>query len=191
MKLLDLIKANRSYRRFHEDQPVGFETLKSLIELARLSPSARNAQSLKFHIATNRDLLIKVFPCLTWAGYIKDWPGPKEGERPTGYITILNDKNISQNYFCDHGIAAQSILLGAVERGFGGCIIAAINREKLAKVLNLPDHLEILLVLAVGTPNESIIIEKLHHPEDTKYWRTADEIHHVPKRDLDDIILHE
>ena len=78
-----------------------------------------------------------IFPCLSWAGYLKDWPGPSEEERPSAYIIILGDTKISKSINCDHGIAAQSILLNLSEKGFGGCIIGLIDRPKLRKILNI------------------------------------------------------
>ena len=131
-----------------------------------------------------------IFPHLGWAGYLQDWPGPKEGERPTGYIIILGDKSIKQSFGCDHGIAAQSILLGAVEKGYGGCMLASVNeREKLSASLELPDNLLILLVIALGVPKESVVIDPLGADGDIKYWRDDDGVHHVPKRSLDELII--
>ena len=123
----ELIGKNRSYRRFFENDPITREVLIQLIDLARLSASARNSQSLKYYISNDRKINSTIFPNLAWAGYIKEWDGPEEGERPSAYIVMLNDNEISTNYLCADGIAAQSILLGAVELGFGGCIIASVN----------------------------------------------------------------
>jgi nitroreductase len=128
-----------------------------------------------------------IFPHLAWAGYIEDWPGPAEGERPTAYIVILGDKDISPSFHCDHGIAAQSIMLGATEQGLGGCMIGSIQRDELRAALAIPERFEILLVLALGKPSEKVVIENANG--NIKYWRDADNVHHVPKRALDDIIL--
>jgi nitroreductase len=124
-----------------------------------------------------------------WAGYLTDWSGPAEGEKPSAYMVILGDKNIAESFSCDHGIAAQSIMLGAVEKGLGGCIIASINKKELTRVLNIPSHYEILLVLALGKPSETVVIENVESDGDIKYWRDSDDIHHVPKRLLDDLII--
>ena len=131
-----------------------------------------------------------IFPHLGWAGYLKDWSGPIEGERPTGYIIILGDKSIKQSFGCDHGIAAQSILLGAVEKGLGGCMLASVDRrEDLMVELGLPDNLLILLVLALGKPKETVVIDPLPEDGDIKYWRDAEGVHHVPKRSLEELIV--
>jgi len=184
----DLILKNRSYRRFDESYKVTCDTLKELVELARFSPSAANLQPLKFIISCDEKKNNKIFPYLSWAGYLKNWPGPKEGEKPTAYIIILGDKKIREDFGCDHGIAAQSILLGAVEKGLGGCMIGAIDRKGLKKSLNIPDHFEILLVIALGKPNEKVVLEDVKN-DDIKYWRDENGVHHVPKRPLEELII--
>jgi len=186
----DLVIKNRTYRRFHQEVAVKHQTLRELVDLARLSASGANLQPLKYILSCEPQKNALIFPNLGWAGYLKDWPGPSEGERPSAYIIILNDTQISQNPGCDHGIAAQSILLGATEKGLGGCMIGTVNKKKLRKVLDIQPRYEILLVLALGKPKEQVIIEALNDTDDIKYFRDSDGKHHVPKRALDDIILH-
>jgi nitroreductase len=185
----DLILHNRSYRRFYQEVDIKCETLRELVDLARLSPSARNAQPLKYILSCEPQRNSLIFPHLAWAGYIKGWSGPCEGERPSAYIIILGDTEIRRSFGCDHGVAAQSIMLGATEKGLGGCIIASIDREGLHKALEIPPRYEILLVLALGRPKETVVIEKVGPSGDTKYWRDSRGVHHVPKRPLDDIII--
>lgn len=185
----DLILKNRSYRRFYQEIPIELETLRELVDLARLSASASNLQPLKYILSCNPQKNANVFPYLSWAGYLKEWAGPPEGERPSAYIIVLGDTQISRYFGSDQGIAAQSILLGATEKGLGGCIIGSIDREGLKKDLEIPAHYEILLVLALGKPKETAIIETVGPNGDIKYWRDKEEKHHVPKRKLDDIIV--
>lgn len=187
--LKELILKNRSYRRFYEEENIDNSTLADLVDLARLSASGANKQPLKYITSTNREINEKIFSCLAWAAYLKDWDGPEKGERPNAYIIILGDKNISTSFGCDHGIAAQSILLGAVEKGYGGCIIGSIKKEDLSRLLMIPDQFEILLVIALGKPKEKIIIEEISSDGDIKYYRDVNGIHHVPKRKLEDIII--
>ncbi len=184
-----LILKNRSYRRFYQDEKIDRETLIALVDLGRLSPTGANLQPLKFMISWKPAKNAAIFPHLRWAGYLKDWSGPEEGERPSGYVIILGDRRIKKAVSCDHGIAAQSILLGAVERGFGGCMIASVSREELNQLLQLPEHLEILLVIALGKPKEKIVIDRIGNDGDVKYWRDAEGNHHVPKRSIEDVLL--
>jgi nitroreductase len=187
--LRDLVKANRSCRRFYEDHQVALNTLEELVDLARLSASAANLQPLKYIVACQPEINAEIFSCLGWAGYLKDWPGPESGERPAAYVVILGDTAISKDFGCDHGIAAQSILLGAREKGLAGCMLGSIDRKTLRKILNLETHLQILLVLAIGKPKEKVVIETVGSDGSIRYWRDAEAVHHVPKRALKDIIV--
>jgi nitroreductase len=185
----DLVLKSRSYRRFRQETAIEMETLRELVDLARLSPSAANLQPLKYMLSCEPKTNASIFAHLAWAGYLKDWAGPAEGERPSAYIVILGDTEISRAFGCDHGIAAQSILLGAAEKGLGGCMVASVEREGLRQALAIPERYEILLVLAIGEPKEKIVIETAGAGDDIKYWRDSENVHHVPKRALDDIIL--
>ena len=111
----------------------------TLVDLARLSASAANVQPLKYILSWEPQKNARIFPLLAWAGYLKDWPGPVAGERPAAYIVMLGDKRLRQSFETDQGIAAQSILLGATEKGLGGCIIASIQRRELRELLAIPD----------------------------------------------------
>ncbi|MBI1910844.1 MAG: nitroreductase family protein [Deltaproteobacteria bacterium] len=184
----ELIRKNRSYRRFREDESVSMEALKGLVDLARLSPSSANLQPLRYILSNEAEKNALIFPHLKWAGYLKEWQGPVEGERPSAYIIVLTDTEISKTVNCDHGIAAQSILLGAVEQGLGGCILSSADREGLRKNLKIPAKFEILLVIALGRPKETVVIEEMAGG-DVKYWRDEEQAHHVPKRKLSELIL--
>lgn len=187
--LRDLVRKNRSYRRFYQEVAVELETLRELVDLARLSASGANRQPLKYFLSCDPDQNAAIFPNLGWAGYLEDWAGPVEGERPSAYILILGDTEVDQSFGVDHGIAAQSILLGATERGLGGCIIATIQREALRETLGLDSRYKILLVLALGKPKETVVIEPVGPDGDIKYWRDEEQVHHLPKRALDEIIV--
>lgn len=187
----DLIRKNRSYRRFHQDVSVSMETLRDLVNLARLSASGANLQPLKYVVSSNPETNAKIFPHTRWAGYLKDWDGPDEGERPAAYVIILGDKEIRSSFGCDHGIAAQSIMLGASERGLGGCILGALDRTSLRDALDIPERYEILLALALGEPKETVVLEEIGPDGDIKYYRDENGVHHVPKRSLEELILQE
>jgi nitroreductase len=188
MNILELVEKNRTRRRFDQSFRVDNEMLRSLVNLARLSPSGANRQPLKYLIYCDPSDCGRVFPYTAWAGYLKEWDGPEEGERPSAYIIILGDKDIAESYMVDHGIAAQSIMLGAVNEGLGGCIIASIKKEGLRNEFAIPERYEILLVLALGKPVEEVVVEDLRNG-DVKYWRDENKVHHVPKRSLDELIL--
>jgi len=189
MTFRELMERNRSRRKFDESRPVSADDLTELVDLVRYMPSGRNLQPLKYVVTADQAQCAEIFPLLGWAGYLADWKGPAKGERPTGYVIMLLDKELTDTPHCDHGIACQSIMLGAVEKGYGGCIIATVNRKKLAEIFDLPDHYEILMVLALGTPAQEVVVEPLPSDGSIKYWTGEDGKHHVPKRGLDEILV--
>lgn len=188
MEFKDLILKNRSYRRFDQSYNVDYNILENLVDYARCSPSGANRQPLKYLVYNSPDDCARIFPSLVWAGYLKDWKGAEEGERPSAYIIVLGDKTITEEFGVDHGIAAQSIMLGATDAGLGGCMIASIKRGDLRKDLKIPYKFEILLVLALGKPVENVILEDIKD-DNVKYWRDGEKNHHVPKRTLKDLII--
>lgn len=189
MSLRDLVLKTRSYRRFHQDVPIKKEALKRLVDFGRLSASAANLQPLKYILSNDPSTNAKIFEHLAWAGYLPDWPGPIEGERPPAYIIVLGDTTISKSFDCDLGIAVQNMLLGATENDMGGCMIGSINRPALKKALKIPKQYKILLVLAIGKAKEKITIDPVGPEGSIKYWRDTNEMHHVPKRSLKDVIV--
>ncbi len=186
--LKELVLKSRSYRRFFQDAALSRKTLEDLISLARVTPSAANKQPLKFILSYSREKNERIFKTLTWAGYLPDWPGPEEGEKPAAYVVVLGDTSISSQYYVDPGIVMQTMLLGAVEQGYGGCIFASINRAALAEDLSIPHRYEILYVVALGKPKEIVHIEDIHD-NDVTYWRDSEGVHHVPKRKTGELIL--
>lgn len=187
MKLRELLEKNRSYRRFRESEKIDTPVLKSLIDNLRYTPSPANLQPLKFVLVNDRSTNLRIFPHLDWAGYLEDWEGPVEGERPSAYVVILGNRGISKHVDWDYGIALQTILLGATERGFGGCAIASCQREQILDILSIPDEYEIGCVVALGKPVEKVVIESVKEGN-IRYWRDDQDVHHVPKRSVDDLI---
>jgi nitroreductase len=190
MSLRDLLSKNRSYRRFRGGELLPRQTLVELVELTRLCPSAANRQPLRYLIVCEPAAIAVLFAHLVWARALKNWAGPAEHERPSGYLVILADTRISDHYDTDVGIAAQSIMLGAVERGLGGCMIASIDRDAVRRDFRVPPEYDIPLVLALGVPNEKVVLEDAKGFGDVIYWRDAEGTHHVPKRTTDELVVH-
>lgn len=185
----DLVAKTRSVRRYDESFKVSEETLRGLVDLARLSPSSANLQALKFKLIFDPKLVSEVFKAVRFGAYFKDWGGPQPGERPTAYIVILGDLNIKQHFDLDAGIAAQSMMLGLTDLGLGGCMMGSFDRNELKRLLNLSGDLVITLVLAIGKPAEKIVIDEMTPGGSVKYYRDEQNVHHVPKRPLDELIL--
>lgn len=185
----ELVYKNRSFRRFRQGERISLERLRSLVDLGRMSACSANRQPLKYIISSGPEMNASIFQHLRWAKNLPHWPGPAEGERPSAYIVIVGDREISENFGQDYGIAAQSMMLGAAEDGLGGCMIANIDRQALRQALKLDSRYEILLVLALGVPAETVVVDDLEPGGDPSYWRDEKQAHHVPKRRLDDIIV--
>ena len=186
-QLKELLKRDRSVRRFMEDKRIETITLERLVELTRFCGSGRNLQPLRYKLVAEEALCEAVFPLLAWAGYLPDWDGPEPGERPSAYIVQCLDTQLTKNCLCDDGLQLQAITLGATTMGLGGCIIKSFNAGKLREVLGIPDWAEIRYVYALGYPLESVVIED--SDTEIKYYRTPDGTHHVPKRSLRSLLL--
>lgn len=186
-----LLRDNRSYRRFDASRPVGRGQLEELVGLTRLCASGRNLQPLRYRIVCDAGETDRVFPLLKWAGYLTDWAGPSASERPTAYLVQCLDLSLTKNCLCDDGIQLQAIRMGAISQGIGSCIIKAFNREALAGALGIDlGRYEPLYVLALGYPSETAVIDDLEpSATDIRYTRTPDDIHHVPKRPLSDLLI--
>jgi len=185
----NLVLNNRSYRRFEENKTIEREVFIKLIDYARVVPSGDNKQTLRYFISCDQNTNDRIFPTLGWAAALPDWPGPAVGERPAGYIVIVQGVKDKTRSAANLGVAAQTILLGAVASGLGGCMINNVKRTTLKGILNIDENYEILLVIALGQPKETVIIEEIDLGADTTYWRDDNQVHHVPKLKLDDIIL--
>lgn len=188
----ELIAKTRTYRRFDQKSEIEQTILDELLDCARLGGSARNCQPWQYMVVTDRQSCDAIFPYLAWAGYLADWKGPVEGERPTAYVLCLLNRawlkgNDKEAHF-DLGIASQNLLLAAMNHGIGGCRIGAFS-PKLADLFEIPEQLDLELVIALGYPKETVIIEKVPDDGDIKYWHDAQQCHHVPKRALKDILI--
>ena len=186
----DLLKSDRSVRRFKGNEEIGEAVMERLVELTRYCASGRNLQPLRYRIVVDKRERDQVFPLLGWAGYLKDWPGPVEGERPAAYLVQCIDRELTSDCMCDDGLQLQAITLGAAAMGLGCCIIMSFNSAKLHEALAIEDRYAPLYVVAIGRPLEKVAIEDMAPgSEDIKYYRTTEGVHHVPKRPLGDLII--
>jgi nitroreductase len=178
--------ANRRTIRKYLGKDVPKEVLTRCVDAARLSPSGANRQPLKYIIVDDKKLLKPVFDTLKWAGYLPDYQ-PSEAEMPRAYVVILLDTNISSNAGHDAGIAAMSISMVAYDEGLGSCILGAVDRTELRRILSVPDDLLIVLVVSLGYAAEKHVVDKVVEG-DIKYWLDKNGVFHVPKREFSDIV---
>lgn len=190
--LKDLARANRSYRGFDESHAISRETLKDLVDCARLAPSSVNAQPFKYALVYEKAAVAKVQACTKWARALPEMTLPHPHLRPTAFIVICQDLTIGDSiprYQKDVGIVAQTILLAAVEQGLGGCMINNYSAVGVREALVLPDHMQPVLIVALGKPAETIVLTEVGDDGKTAYYRDENDVHYVPKRALDDIIF--
>ena len=187
MDFRTLVESARSIRRFKQI-PVSMTSLETLIDYARISPCSANQQRLKYMAVNDQERMDLIFPLINWAGALKEWDGPVVGERPTAYIVILLDKDLGANAGVDHGIAAQTIQLGARSMGLGACIIGAYNRSNFSETIGLPDTMEPLFIIALGEAGEEVMIDAHKSDGSIAYYRDAEDKHHVPKRPLEEVL---
>lgn len=187
MSTYELALKRRSIRRF-KNIPIPYEILEKCVNVARLAPSAANLQPLEYIIVDDEQLLPRVFDMLRWAAYIAPAGDPPPGHRPAAYIVVLLKEGAGykglENY--DAGLAVENMILVALEEGIGSCCIYNIKRDELRELLNIPDDYIISLVLPLGYPDESPVVEELSGSP--KYWKDKDNVLHVPKRGLKDIL---
>ena len=185
----ELIEKNRSYRRFHADRTVDRETLISLVDSARISSSAGNLQRIRFAVFNSEDNNKALFESLVFAAYLKGtWGGPAPKERPSAYIVLLTEKKPDVNLAIDIGIAAEAILLTATEVGLGGCIFRSFSSENIERLVDFKGYSP-ELVIALGYPSERVVLTDVGSDGSIKYYRDKEDVHVVPKRSLDELIV--
>lgn len=191
MDFLTLVAKNRSYRGFDESVPLAREQLVKLVEYARLCPSSINFQPLKYFLSCDAQTNARIQPLTGWARRLPEKKLPYPGRRPTAFIVICHDREISPNperFFKDVGIVAQTMLLGAVDMGLGGIMIGNFAPDAVRAALGLRETLEPVLILALGKPDETVVLEDAQNGE-IGYYRDENDVHHVPKRPLNELIL--
>lgn len=187
MDVEEAIYKRRTIRRFKQ-KPIPLEILKKLVDYARVAPAGNNIQAVEYIIVHSEDMREKIFPLLKWAGWLPEKERtPEKGRRPTAYIVVLINTDIKKNADFEEGAAIENILLGAVKEKIGTCWMGSNNREELRKLLKIPDNYEIKHIISLGYPDEESKIDP--YKGSFKYWKDEDGMMHVPKRNLDDIII--
>lgn len=190
--LKDLLKQNRSYRGYDESRKISREELAEFVDCARYAPSSVNMQPFKYYLACDQETVAKVQPLTKWARALPQMTLPHPGHCPTAFIVICQDTNLNpaiQRFQKDVGIVAQTILLAAVEKGLGGCMIGNFNPEEIRQALGLADTLTPVLVVALGKPDETIVLTEVGTDGSTDYYRDESDVHYVPKRSLQDVLI--
>jgi nitroreductase len=189
MEIFELLKRTRTYRRFKEEQRVSSETLIEIVSAVRFCPSPHNLQPLEYCTVTDRELCNEIYPLLRWAAYLKNWEGPSEGERPCGYIVMMNRRPEAKFASWDFGLNLQVILLAAQSLGLGACTFLAFKRAPLKELLEIPEDFEVISIIALGVPAEEVVIVDTPENGSLEYWRDENDRHLVPKRASSDFLF--
>lgn len=190
MMLKELVLAARSYRSFDESYTFTREMLLEYVDAARFCPSGRNLQPLKYRLVYEKEELDRLQPLTFWAAALPDWQLPPEGKRPRGFIVICRDARLAEvpgSANKDVGIAAETMLLLAAEKGLGGCMIGNYDPKKVQAALGLEECFVPELILALGKPCEQVVLTEAE--ESITYYRDAAGVHYVPKRPLEELVL--
>ena len=188
----DLVKKSRSWRGYDESRTVSREELLAFVDCARFAPSSVNAQPLKYRLVYEREELDILQPLTGWARALPEKKLPYPGHRPTAFIVICQDTAWDANlgrFLRDVGAVAQTILLAATEAGLGGIMIGNFKPERVAEALRLPETVVPMLVVAIGKPDETIVLEEVEPGASLQYYRDENDVHHVPKRRLEDVVI--
>jgi len=192
MDVYEAVTKRRSIREF-KDVPVPYDSLEKCVNAARLAPAAMNRQICEYIIVDDEQLLPQVFDAVgSWAGQPRPKDGWPPGRRPKAYmVTLINSPLEAEfggskaNTYYDVGLAAENIMLVALEEGIGSCPVTSFMPNVLRQVLNIPDKYEIAMVLALGFPDESPVLEVA--TDSIKRWVDSEGVRHIPKRELKDI----
>ncbi len=194
MDFLKLVTEARTCRRFDASRELEPGFLTWLVDCARLSPSAGNAQVLRYATVQTPGKRPAMYDCLVWAAALKDWDGPIESERPTGYIVFFGPSEngkLGTNTCIDVGIMGQTMQLAAASKGVVACMFRGFKPKNIAALLPVPEGYETALVVALGYPVEERRIVSLPADGSVKYYRDDKGVHYVPKRALKDILIGE
>ncbi len=189
MDLYELCALTRTVRRFREALGIDPSVVLGILEAASLAPCAANLQELRYMTVLDERRRAELFPLLSWAGYLRDWPGPSAGERPPCYIVILAPTEENPFTRTDAGIAAGYVVLSARAAGLGACILMGFDRGRMRELLDPPDGMSPLLVIALGEPAEEVRLETAGRGGSLEYWRDTEGVHHVPKLPVSDLII--
>lgn len=188
----ELLRGSRSYRSYDESRPVTRQELEELADAARFAPATMNLQPLRYRLVCEPEEVQKVQALTKWAGALKEWNLPPEGHRPPAFLVICHDTETAAaapGFLRDVGIACQTILLSAAVMGLGGCTLGAFSEKEMSDVLQLPEKIKPMLVLAIGKPDETIVLTEAETGGSTTYYRDENGVHTVPKRKLSDVLI--
>lgn len=149
MNVYQAIEKRRSVRAY-KDEPVPEESLRKILEAARLAPSAHNSQEYKFVVVKDTEKREKLAEAADQSFV---------GEAPVIIVAVsLNPEHLLSSdvpaYALDLAIALDHMTLAAVEEKLGTCWVGAFDQEEVKKILNVPDQYKVVVLLPIGYPDD-------------------------------------
>ncbi len=189
--LKDMLIANRSYRNYNNDVKVTYEELKDIVELTRYCATGGNIQALRYRIVCDDKEVAEMHKLVKFGALLKELNLPYTGNDPTAYLVICAESENSNNapHATNIGIAAQTMLLGAVARGYGGCMIGNFDKAAATELLDIKEGYHPLLAISLGAPKENCVVRTIRKGEPTAYYRGEGDCHVVPKIALEDLLI--
>lgn len=188
MNLTELYKGCRSYRRFKQD-PLPEELLCQMLDNARISSSAHNAQAVRYVAVTSKEMVAAMQSLVVYASsQPRELVTPKENEQPTAFVVVT--KMADADSFCDidMGLAVDAMVMTAWEGGFGSCIFGNIMVSKIRKLLSISDDEIIRLVIAFGKPDNKCTLVEPKEDGSLKFYLDEEKNYYIPKRSLEDVV---
>jgi nitroreductase len=187
MNVYDAIVSRRTIRKFRQTS-IAEDTLRKLVDAARLAPQAANLQPIKYVVVNDKGLLDPIFSTTKWAGYLAPEGTPQPGERPVAYVVVLVDREIRDSgYETDAGAAVENLILAAVGEGIGSCWIGSVDRNRVRELLDIPERYIIHTLVALGYPAESPVA--IGAEGSIRYYKDEAGTLHVPKRRLEEVMF--
>ena len=188
MSVMESLVTRRTYRRFAQ-KPVPQDVVDDIVEAVRLSSCGANRQALRLVVVQSPEMVAKVQPLVKWAAYLPPEQGmPKADETPTLYVAVLQDSSAPGDLSTDTGIALANMTLAAWDKEVGSCIMGAIDRPALTRLLALPDGVRLCYMVALGYPTHASKLVEMQGGS-VKYYLDENRGYCVPKRSMDEVLL--
>ncbi len=148
MDVMEAIKKRYSVRSY-QDRAVETEKLDSILEAARLAPSASNRQEWRFVVVQDKGIRQRLMQAAKDQAFV--------GQAPVVIAACAKtDSHImtcgQQCYPIDVAIAVEHMALKATEEGLGTCWVGAFYEDKVKEILGIPQDIRVVAFLVLGYP---------------------------------------
>jgi len=164
MEVMQAIRKRKSIRAYL-DKSVEDEKLELILQAARLAPSANNRQEWRFIVVRDKSKRNRLMQAAKGQSFVREAPviiaccadDPDQHVMTCGQLC----------YPIDVAIAIDHMTLKAAEEGLGTCWIGAFYEDKVKEILNIPNNIHVVELLALGYPKDASSKEKNRLPLET------------------------